>query len=73
VSLIVVADASKAQYVVRSSVNQRGPSNPAVVVNNTSTAIAGDNNSANSVHREIEQVISAAPSACPHLVLLPWR
>ena len=33
--LIVVADKDKADYVIRSTVSQRGPTAPAVVVNNT--------------------------------------
>lgn len=44
VPLIVVTDESKAQYIIRSNVRQVAPVHPAVVINNTNTAIAGNDN-----------------------------
>jgi hypothetical protein len=35
VPLIVVADKDKAEYIIRSTVSQQGPNQPAVVVNNS--------------------------------------
>jgi hypothetical protein len=44
VPLIVVADESKAQYIIRGNVSQVAPTHPAVVINNTNTASAGNDN-----------------------------
>jgi exopolysaccharide biosynthesis protein len=42
VPLVVVADRSKAEYIIRSTVSQNVPSTPAVVVNNSATVNEGD-------------------------------
>jgi len=47
VPLIVVADESKAQYIIRSNVNQVAPTHPAVIVNNTNNVNNGDNSAFN--------------------------
>lgn len=47
VPLIVVADESKAQYIIRSNVSQVAPTHPAVVVNNTNNVNNGNDNAFN--------------------------
>jgi hypothetical protein len=42
VPLIVVADKDKADYIIRSTVSQRAPTAPAVVVNNTTNINSSD-------------------------------
>jgi len=46
VPLIVVADKDKADYIIRSTVSQRTPVAPAVVVNNTTNVNSSDGNNA---------------------------
>jgi hypothetical protein len=42
VPLVVVTDRNKADYIIRSTVNQNTPSAPAVLVNNSATVNEGD-------------------------------
>ena len=47
VSLIVVTDKSKADYIITSNVSHNAPSTPAVVVNNSATATVNEGESPN--------------------------
>jgi len=62
VPLIVVADKTKADYLITSTVRHTTPSQPAVIVNNTNTAIAASDNSTvnNTPRSSFEQGIEEA-------------
>lgn len=47
VPLIVVTDEKKAEYIIRSTVSQTEPSQPAVVINNSNTNVNNGNNGGN--------------------------